>query len=703
MLNVSKGVTRLALQLGSVDLARRWLANWNLAFLERRASCRPLTVSPLTQGQGTLDYLSTPPVSQPQVTGSPRAAAGRSPGSVLPTFEEATGSTGQQTSSATVVSSGQDTFADSQPLSASNLSSASTMAGAPLSNLSTVTAASRGEAGLALHDHRALVTSFPSIASELTTVSGRTEEVETTQIPVEPPSVNPSSQGFALPGINSGSFSLTTPNQMGQAASSSVSQTSFTTPFSVGSLLRPPPLLLNSGFAGLGPRFPMATQPFPPFTGAQGGFVPPVFPTLPANPQVSSMGPGGAFPLLATGSVRPVFTLPGLEPRSSVANPPPPSTVTSAQPPVVPGSDVSFTVEVEEEMDASCSLLQSTFSEASASQLGSTTDPSTLPDFQSYDHILSVVLKDLGKSELLVRDLPKPRSFWELDQEVQVKTGAGALNIDSDMVAELTKAFKEPSTTSKVTDSASAYKVPAELYTALFKTPKVEEEMVKQVGNIRPLAINPDFRRALEASYESSMATWRLGWHMTVMINFLYNHCQDDPVLKAVCNHLHGAIRESRLTSAQAASVAIAAQRRMILDASAFRDCRPLRATLFATPYVGTSLFGGQFQSSVEEATRSQEKLTQVRRLASSGSRAAQGTSGPRAPVQSQKRRAAPPPPPPTAQAVPSGDGGSAAKRRRSKNRGANRRSGGAPAQPQAQQGARGQGVSNKRPQAGRR
>ncbi len=50
--------------------------------------------------------------------------------------------------------------------------------------------------------------------------------------------------------------------------------------------------------------------------------------------------------------------------------------------------------------------------------------------------ILSIVLKDLGKSELLVRDLPKPHSFWELDQEVQVKSGAGALNIDPDTVAE---------------------------------------------------------------------------------------------------------------------------------------------------------------------------------------------------------------------------------------------------------------------------
>ncbi len=119
-----------------------------------------------------------------------------------------------------------------------------------------------------------------------------------------------------------------------------------------------------------------------------------------------------------------------------------------------------------------------------------------------------------------------------------------------------------------------------------------------------------------------------------------------------------GSIRESRHTSAQAASVAIAAQRHMILDASAFRDCWPLRATLLSTPFVGSSLFGGQFQSSVEEATCSQEKLSQVRWLLSAGSRAAQGTSGSRVTQQSQKRRSVLPPlPPPTAQSVPSGDG----------------------------------------------
>ncbi len=93
--------TVVALQLGSVELAHSWLANWNLAYLECRVSCRPLSVSPLTSGSGTLAYVSILSGSQPQVTGSPRVASQRSPGSVLPTFEEATESTRQQTFSPT--------------------------------------------------------------------------------------------------------------------------------------------------------------------------------------------------------------------------------------------------------------------------------------------------------------------------------------------------------------------------------------------------------------------------------------------------------------------------------------------------------------------------------------------------------------------------------------------------------------------------
>ena len=166
-----------------------------------------------------------------------------------------------------------------------------------------------------------------------------------------------------------------------------------------------------------------------------------------------------SYLILATGSVRPVISLPSLQPRS-----PPTFLIWLSQLALGTVSYPSLVDEVEEEMAAPYSMLQSTFSEAGVGQEGQPSDPSTPPDLHSYDHILSVILADLGKSELLVRYLPKPCSFWEFDQEVQVISGAGALNTDPGMVVELIKAFQEPTRMTKPTDAVSAYKVLAELH-----------------------------------------------------------------------------------------------------------------------------------------------------------------------------------------------------------------------------------------------
>lgn len=64
--------------------------------------------------------------------------------------------------------------------------------------------------------------------------------------------------------------------------------------------------------------------------------------------------------------------------------------------------------------------------------------------------------------------------------------------MEQHMVQKLTKAFQEPSAALKVMVPLLPYMVPAELYLVLLKTLKVEEEMTEQVGNIHPLAINPD-------------------------------------------------------------------------------------------------------------------------------------------------------------------------------------------------------------------
>ncbi len=72
-----------------------------------------------------------------------------------------------------------------------------------LPSISSTVSLSRGDAGLAMLDHRDMVVPLPSEASELLAVSKHTEEMETTHIPVETLSVNPPSQGYtAFPVIN---------------------------------------------------------------------------------------------------------------------------------------------------------------------------------------------------------------------------------------------------------------------------------------------------------------------------------------------------------------------------------------------------------------------------------------------------------------------------------------------------------------------
>ncbi len=67
----------------------------------------------------------------------------------------------------------------------------------------------------------------------------------------------------------------------------------------------------------------------------------------------------------------------------STTNSPPPSSTGSSRVPLWAVSDPSLVDEVKEEMDASCSLLQSTFSEAAVGCDGFTADPWTPPDLQS--------------------------------------------------------------------------------------------------------------------------------------------------------------------------------------------------------------------------------------------------------------------------------------------------------------------------------
>ncbi len=116
-------------------------------------------------------------------------------------------------------------------------------------------------------------------------------------------------------------------------------------------------------------------------------------------------------------------------------------------------------------------------------------------------------------------------------------------------------------------------------------------EGIDQTGNNLWLSILNSIR--LEASYDSFMVTWRIGWHITVLSSFLFSRFKDNPVLCAVSGKLHNIVQDSHQTVVLGALVAIAAQHRMVFNASPFQGSRILRSMLLAIPYFGNfSLLG---------------------------------------------------------------------------------------------------------------
>ncbi len=78
-----KGLTKLGLHLGSIDHLCHWLANWNLAYLDHKASCLLVSTGPSLQVRSTLAISLTQSGTLPQLAGSSWVASQQIPGSVL--------------------------------------------------------------------------------------------------------------------------------------------------------------------------------------------------------------------------------------------------------------------------------------------------------------------------------------------------------------------------------------------------------------------------------------------------------------------------------------------------------------------------------------------------------------------------------------------------------------------------------------------
>lgn len=84
----------------------------------------------------------------------------------------------------------------------------------------------------------------------------------------------------------------------------------------------------------------------------------------------------------------------------------------------------------------------------------------------SYDEILQDILADLGQPDIYTLVFGNPRVFGRFLGEVLCRSTSGALGLNADMVAELRQAFLGPGTTVHVSNSASPFKVPSDVYMA---------------------------------------------------------------------------------------------------------------------------------------------------------------------------------------------------------------------------------------------
>ncbi len=165
---------------------------------------------------------------------------------------------------------------------------------------------------------------------------------------------------------------------------------------------------------------------------------------------------------------------------------------------------------------------------------------------------------------------------------------------------------------------------------------------VNVMSTTHPLAINLDLCKAEEKFYESLMASWCLGWHVTFLSKKLYSNSCQGLVLEAVI------ITVSCKSPATPQLVVLQCplwHNVIWLSMDHLWDCRDHRSSLLATLFIGFILFGGQFPSSVEVVMHScviRSSWAKSRHLVWTGSRSASGPSAPEGGQQYLKR--CPPP-----------------------------------------------------------
>ena len=157
-------------------------------------------------------------------------------------------------------------------------------------------------------------------------------------------------------------------------------------------------------------------------------------------------------------------------------------------------------------------------------------------------------------------------------------------------------------------------------YSSAFKAPIVDPYLAQHgsQGKRKPKSVDPTqaaaWGRQVGHLYEAVMASYRLGFHQSVITQALYQVISDQNLqgLLPTVSFLAQTEKELLTTSAQAASHAVALMRTMALGPLCY--AQPVKAALAAIPFTGEMLFGPSLptalQSETDKAKQSQAEDT---------------------------------------------------------------------------------------------
>ena len=202
-------------------------------------------------------------------------------------------------------------------------------------------------------------------------------------------------------------------------------------------------------------------------------------------------------------------------------------------------------------------------------------------------------------------------------------------NVESSSFFE--EAMRIPRPNLQASMAKSSFKVPRRVFNSVLKAPTLDEEAKWAVDSSRrqgpTKAAVHKWEAAVDASYESHMACFRLAHHNSLMATYLDAVASDLGHMKLsnLAKFQMELSQDTLKSAAYGAASDVHLRRSMALGQTDELAAGPLHDKIMALPFYGENLFGPGFMKAIEKASESQEKCSLLRsqmKIVSQGSRA---------------------------------------------------------------------------------